>query len=75
MRTTLTIDDRLYETAALAAGERNVSALVTKALELLVATDSKKRLMNLAGKAPDFTIPKRDSRTSSLRIAEDSYDS
>jgi len=74
MRTTITIDDNLYETAAAAAAEKNVSALVTKALELIIATDSKKRLMNLAGKAPDFTIPDRDSRTSSLRIAEDSCD-
>ena len=77
MRTTITVEDDLFEQASLAASEKNASSLVTKALELLVATESKKRLLKLSGKAPGFTIPGRNSRTNDLsRVAspETSYD-
>ncbi len=60
MRTTITIDDDLFDKAALAAdGDKNVSSVVTKALNLLVATDSKKRILRLSGAMPDFTVPNR----------------
>ncbi|MDA1006858.1 MAG: type II toxin-antitoxin system VapB family antitoxin [Verrucomicrobia bacterium] len=68
MRTTVTIADTLFENAAKAADEKNVSSLITKALTLLIATESKKRLLRLSGAAPSFTIPTRDAR---LKAAED----
>jgi len=63
MRTTVTIDDTLLENAANVAGEKNASALITKALEALVAAESKKRILTLSGKVPAFHIPNRTSRT------------
>ncbi len=77
MRTTITVEGDLFEKASLAASEKNASSLVTKALELLIATESKKRLLRLSGKAPGFTIPSRDSRSHDLGRAaspETSYD-
>ncbi|MGB0992478.1 MAG: type II toxin-antitoxin system VapB family antitoxin [Akkermansiaceae bacterium] len=73
MRTTITIDDSLFESAADAAGESNASTLVAKALALLVSTEAKKRLLMLSGKAPSFSIPERANRTApiSLTAAED----
>lgn len=62
MRTTITIDDDLFAKAANAAGasgDKNVSSIVTKALELMVAADSKKRILRLSGAMPDFTVPNR----------------
>ena len=71
MRTTITIDDSLFESAASVAGEKNASSLVTKALKSLIATESKKRILRLSGKAPTFSIPERDARTPELsRVAE-----
>lgn len=66
MRTTITVEDDLFEKASLAASEKNASSLVATALELLVATESKKRLLKLSAKAPGFTIPGRDSRINDL---------
>jgi len=68
MRTTITIDDSLFAKASIAANEKNASTLITKALELLIAADSKKRLLRLSGKAPSFTIPERSSRTDDLSM-------
>lgn len=65
MRTTITIDDDLYDkavNAAGASGDKNVSSIVTKALKLLVAADSKKRILRLSGAMPDFTVPNRGGR-------------
>ena len=63
MRTTITIDDDLFDKATLAAdGDKNVSSVVTKALNLLVATDSKKRILRLSGAMPDFTVPNRGGK-------------
>lgn len=73
MRTTVTIDDALFESASIAASETNVSNLITKALEAFVSAESKKRLLMLSGGSPEFTIPGRDSRASShIMVAEDS---
>ncbi len=72
MRTTITIDDDLFAKAAAIAGDSNTSSLLTKALEMMVAADSRKRLLSLSGKAPGFTIPARDSRRVALgMVAED----
>lgn len=65
MRTTITIDDDLFDKALNAAGssgDKNVSSIVTKALELLVAADSKKRILRLSGAMPDFSVPNRGGR-------------
>ena len=75
MRTTITLDDELFREAALISGEDNASKLITKALELMVAVESKKRLLRLSGKAPAFAIPPRDSRAAeAAKVAEDSTD-
>jgi Arc/MetJ family transcription regulator len=59
MRTTITIDDDLFDKAAMAAGadgDKNVSNIVTRALKL------KKRMLRLSGAMPDFTVPNRGDR-------------
>ena len=63
MRTTITIDDQLFEDAVAVVGVGNASTVVTKALELLVSTESTRRLLSLSGKAPAFTVPERSQRT------------
>ena len=73
MRTTITIDDTLFGKAVAITGDENASSLLTKALEMLVATESKKRILRLSGGATDFTIPGRDSRTLG-HVAEDPAD-
>jgi hypothetical protein len=64
MRTTITLDDALFERAALIAGDNNASSLLTKALEMMISAEGRKRLLKLSGGRPDFKIPGRDSRTS-----------
>lgn len=59
MRTTITIDDALYDKACAAAGDNNASILVTRALKLLVARDSKLRILRLSGSMPNLSIPNR----------------
>lgn len=59
MRTTITVDDGLFDKACDAAGDKNASSVVTRALKLLVASDSKKRILRLSGSMPDFTVPNR----------------
>lgn len=70
MRTTVTLDDTLFERAAAIAGDDNASSLLTKALEMMIAAESKKRLLRLSGGAPDFEIPGRDSRSTLGVVAE-----
>lgn len=69
MRTTITLDDTLFERAALITGDHNASSLLTKALEMLIATESRKRLLRLSGGSPNFKIPGRDSRTDHSKVA------
>ncbi len=72
MRTTITVDDALFSRAAGIAKDDNASSLITKALEMFIATESKKRLLRLSAKTPDFEIPARGSRAISLgMVAED----
>lgn len=71
MRTTITLDDSLFSKAAAIVGDDNASSLLTKALEMLVAAESKKRILRLSGASPGFTIPGRDSRSEGM-VAEDS---
>ncbi|MFT5906759.1 MAG: hypothetical protein ACI9E1_002371 [Cryomorphaceae bacterium] len=76
MRTTITVDDDLFDKAALAAssagvtGDKNASSIITKALELLVASDSKKRILRLSGAMPDFTIPNRGGTDKEVNYRE-----
>ena len=70
MRTTITLDDTLFGKAAAIVGDDNASSLLTKALQMLVAAESKKRILRLSGASPGFTIPGRDSRSASM-VAED----
>ena len=72
MRTTITLDDTLFERAVAITGDHNASSMLTKALEMVVASESKKRLIRLSGEAPDFIIPGRTSRaTDPILVAED----
>jgi len=72
MRTTITIDDSLFGKASAVTGDENASSLITKALEMLVAAESKKRILRLSGGSPGFTIPGRDSRSESMgMVAEE----
>lgn len=72
MRTTITIDDSLYNDAVAASGENNASALVAMALETYLRGESRKRMLKLAGAAPTFSVPGREGRTewSALEVAE-----
>lgn len=64
MRTTVTLDDDLLETAAALVGRRDTGALVRMGLEALIARESARRLIALGGSDPNAKAPPR-SRTSS----------
>ena len=59
MRTTVTIDDKLFDDAAESAGTTNASEVIKLALQKFVAAESKKRLIALGGSVPDFEVPGR----------------
>lgn len=60
MRTTVNLDDALLEQAAKLTGETNKTALVNKALEVLVARESARRLIELGGSEPQMKpVPRR----------------
>jgi Arc/MetJ family transcription regulator len=60
MRTTLNIDDDLYEKAASMTGVQEKTRLVHEALEALIARESAQRLALLGGTMPDMPdIPRR----------------
>lgn len=63
MRTTVTIDDKLYEQALAAAGpDVNKADLFREAMETFVRVQAAKRLAALGGSAPDMKgIPRRRS--------------
>ena len=63
MRTTVTIDDKLYEKALAAAGpDVNKADLFREAMETFVRVQAAKRLAALGGSAPDMKrIPRRRS--------------
>lgn len=62
MRTTVTIDDELFDKACEMLEEKNASSVITKALNLLIASENKKRLLRLTGATPDFNVPNRGER-------------
>ena len=54
MRTTLTIDDAVFEEASAITGIKEKGKLVREALEALIARESGKRLAALGGSMPDM---------------------
>jgi len=63
MRTTLNIDDRLYEEAARLSGIREKTAVLHAGLAALIARESARRLAALGGTAPGLkAMPRRRPR-------------
>lgn len=69
MRTTLTIDDALFEEALEAAGPGvDKAQLMREAIKTYVRVQAGKRLAALGGKAPDMArIPRRRPTSSGTR--------
>ena len=62
MRTTLNIDDRIFEKASRLTGVQEKTALVRLGLEALIARESSKRLAKLGGTENNLRpIPRRRS--------------
>jgi len=60
MRTTLTIDDQLYEQAVALTGLHEKSALLREGLKALIERETARRLAALGGSEPDLeVIPRR----------------
>jgi len=60
MRTTLNIDDQLYEEAVRLTGVKEKTALLKESLKALIQRESAKRLSQLAGSEPLLDdIPRR----------------
>lgn len=64
MRTTLIIDEYLFERASKLTGIRQKTALVHAGLEALIAREAARRLTALGGTEPALrTVPRRRIRT------------
>jgi Arc/MetJ family transcription regulator len=62
MRTTIVIDDDLFETAQRFTGEKEKSAVIRAAVKGYVQREAARRLARLGGSAPDIKpIPRRQS--------------
>ena len=60
MRTTINIDDQLFEEAARLTGMREKTALVRESLRALIERESARRLARLGGSEPQLDeIPRR----------------
>ncbi|MGH8798428.1 MAG: type II toxin-antitoxin system VapB family antitoxin [Caldimonas sp.] len=59
MRTTLTLDDALLESARAITGIQERSMLVHEGLRSLIQREAARRLILLGGSAPDLVIPPR----------------
>jgi len=57
MRTTLTIDDELFEQAQAYTGLREKSAVVREALRALIEREAARRLARLGGSDPEAEAP------------------
>ncbi len=63
MRTTLTIDDELFNEAAKLTGVHEKSALFRESLKALIERESARRLAMLGGSEPDLEpAPRRQSK-------------
>jgi Arc/MetJ family transcription regulator len=59
MRATIVLDDELVAEAAELTGINGKTALVRKALTLLVERESSRSLAELGGTQPDLVVPSR----------------
>ncbi len=59
MRTTLNIDDRLYEEAVRLTGVKEKTALLRESLKALIQRESARRLSQLGGSEPNLDDPPR----------------
>ena len=60
MRTTLNIDDQIFETAAKLTGIKEKTQILHEGLRALIALESSKRLALLGGSSPKIQeIPRR----------------
>ena len=60
MRTTINIDDQLYEEAVRLTGMQEKTALVRESLRALIERESARRLARLGGSEPELDdIPRR----------------
>lgn len=59
MRTTVTIDDELLESAIEYSGVTEKSALINIALKRYVESEASRRLARMGGSQPDFEVPPR----------------
>jgi len=59
MRTTVTLDEKLFKTASEAAGTTERSVVLREALQALIERDAARRLARLGGSNPDATVPPR----------------
>jgi len=63
MRTTLNIDDQLFEEAARLTGVKEKTALLRESLKALIQRESARRLALLAGSEPQLDdVPRRQSK-------------
>ncbi len=63
MRTTLNIDDQLFEEAVRLTGVKEKTALLRESLKALIQRESARRLSLLGGSEPQLDdIPRRQSR-------------
>ncbi len=62
MRTTLNIDDQLFEEAVRLTGIKEKTALLRESLKALIQRESARRLALLGGEEPELNkIPRRQS--------------
>lgn len=59
MRTTVTLDDELVETAMEYTGIKERATLIRMGLEMLVQREAARRLARLGGSQPDLAVPLR----------------
>jgi len=60
MRTTITIEDELYEEAQRMVNTRKPSQLINMGLQALIKQEKAKRLTALGGSMPEFKTPLRN---------------
>lgn len=71
MRTTLNIDDALLKRAMELTGETQKTALVNKALRVLISRQAARELLKLEGSQPDFTTAPRSQRVAEYQAQYD----
>lgn len=59
MRTTVTIDDELWKNAAEYSGLTEKSAIINRALKLMIEWEASRRLAAMGGTMPDLELPRR----------------